>query len=132
MKEIIEKNIDTLVGIEIELAEESIGGNAGNWKGFGCNYIHFNYDPNTGEIIYIGNDPKAETNAGFKLAFPAKQRPLKIFNGRDRIVKIDLEKNPTKKVLKILFESAQAYNENHAFHPADKPIYQEIKYEGAA
>jgi len=127
MHEIIERNIEVLLSIDSKIAEESIGGNANSWRGFGCSYLNFTYNSNTGEIVYIGNKPKA-TNAGIKLAFPAKQRPLKIWEGKDRIVKFDFKEIPTEEILKILLESAYAYNKKHAFNPMNKPVV----YEGVA
>jgi hypothetical protein len=62
MNRIIAKNLEMMLtkkeGYMLSLiSSESMGGNAGSWKGYTCVGVNFSYNQDTGEIMHFENTP---------------------------------------------------------------------------
>ena len=60
MERIVENNLKLMLsvesgGMQLLISRESMGGNADSWNNYPCVAARFNYDSETGEIVYFGN-----------------------------------------------------------------------------
>ena len=127
---IVDKNLEKMVGnnrtdMPRVLMSESMGGNAGRWKGRSCIAANFYADRNTGEIIAFGNPQDLPKNyitqyarEYFRLAIDInrtwKYRVVE-FSGRDITY-------PAKETIDTTIEE---YNTDHGYVEYHRDI---IKY----
>lgn len=120
MNEIVEKNLVKIKGtkpgeMKYTLSHESMGGNAGNWKGLPCMAANFYYSKWTGEIIIFGNPqevhPEIKENNPIGTIIVA----LNLKKGKDRIVNLIIEHKLSDKAKKNLDETIKVYNEKYGF-----------------
>ena len=121
---VVQKNLERMLsmsdgGMASLLLGESMGGNAGTYKGLPCMAANFVYNTFTGEILYFANSQEIPSNirghqAIFRLALNFKNNSQKIINcyGIDeqsgKFRKADYASEPIKEILK---ETAEAYNQ---------------------
>ncbi len=120
MNETVQKNLAKMTGgersgMEHLLAHESIGGNAGSWKGMPCQAANFYYSKWTGEIITFGNpqevSPEIKENnplGTFRIALNFKAE-------KSRIIQLLIEDKISDQAKKNLDETIRVYNEKQEF-----------------
>lgn len=137
MEEILRKNMERLLGEEegslnyaLKHSPESMGGNAGHWRGYPCMGVNFYFNQNTGEIVYFGNtqavpqEIRSHAHGTFRMAInftrklieeiiEAKKNGVEIkrLDGTDRrIIGKSAYGNPSDLALRVLEETARRYN----------------------
>ena len=60
MERIVKSNLKLMLstepgGMQLLISRESMGGNADSWNNYPCVAVRFNYDSETGGIVYFGN-----------------------------------------------------------------------------
>lgn len=112
MNEIIQHNLKKMIGckegeMQKLLFRESIGGNAGSFRGVSCAATNFFYDKNTGEIKYFENwqnvphDIKNSSPEGtFRIVMTKKKK----------IINCYLSKDVAEEAKKNIEETVEEYN----------------------
>lgn len=128
MKEIIEKNLKLIKGVEIGemqhlLNDESMGSNAGFWKNCSCAGANFFYDKNTGEIKYFGNIQHVPEAIKSKYSEACFRVAMDIGRWKENIMKQHIVnifyyeplKNPPARARNTLEECVRLYNQEFGF-----------------
>lgn len=121
MEEIIKKNIEKMFGNEkggmlFLLSSESMGGNAGHWKGFPCKAANFHYNKSDGEIKFFGNIQNVPENIKQKFQSGYLLLALDIKNSwRYKIIKCFLDE-ATKKAKSNMADTIKLYNKEYGFN----------------
>jgi hypothetical protein len=117
----IKKNVNLMTldrrgGMKYLLIGESVGGNAGKWKGYTCAGANFYYDGITGEIKYFGNvqdvpqEIKEHFNAGtFRVAMDVPNTV------KNRIVEFMTDAPLTENAKRMIDLSIAEYNQVYGF-----------------
>lgn len=122
IEEIVERNIELMQGNKVGqmqhlLFRESMGGNAGTWRGFSCVAANFFYDSN-GEIKYFGNwhvvsgGIRLKNYHGtFRLAVDTNK------TWKNKIVNFISQEDSPDSAKEALKATKDAYNNRFAFNP---------------
>ena len=129
-KEIVKKNLEMMTE-EGEgkmfslLCTESIGGNAGSWKGLSCACANFRYNCITGEIKYFGNYQEVPQHIRenylegyFRLAWDTHE------TRKFRVINYSLP-NYTDEAKENIRESADEFNKREGFNSPEKVEFLE-------